>query len=98
MTLIYRKGETKPYKRSKNLRGLIEHARHVEPCGVYLSRYYYDETRKEWPYMLRVTFANGDTAESGFSDPIVAARFIMSRESWPPVAVYGLDEFVKAFD
>lgn len=76
--------------RSKNLRGLLDHARRVPPVSARLVRFSYDG-----PYQLRVKFSNGSYAIAPFADWRVAADWIKARRSWGRIDVDGLPEFVE---
>lgn len=65
-------------RRSRNLRGLLDHARRSEVISVAVM------LKPERPgyYDYRVTFANGDSATDVFADWRVAADFTAARRTW----------------
>ena len=96
MTLIYDKTGA-IVRRSRNLRGLLEHARRVVPVSARLERLHSSGPDTGF-YRLCVRFHNGDIAVSPFSDWRVAADWCRSRRSWGRLAFEGLPDFVERAD
>lgn len=65
---------------SRNLRGLLEHARRVVPETVLCGSPDLDGS-----YPVRVGFADGSYAWTAFSDWRVAADWFATRATWPPL-------------
>lgn len=74
--------------RSRNLAGLLRHARRAVPIAATFA----DSPQPcegDSRYRLTILFHNGDVATSAYADPIVCARFLNSRRSWPRLRVEG---------
>jgi len=83
-----------PDRRSKNLRGLLDHARRVDPIAASLVE---NAPGAKAPYELTVYFANHDAAFSDWQDWRVAARWLAARRSWPALMVRGFEPFCKEY-
>lgn len=82
--------------RSRNLAGLLRHARRAVPIEASFA----DSPQPcdgDSRFRLIVRFDNGDVATSAYADPIVCARFLNSRRSWPRLAVYGPPAFLAEY-
>lgn len=77
-------------RRSRDLRGLLDHARREVPYCATLA-----ECAEG--YALTVYFTNGDRADSPFADPTVCAEFLAARRTWHALAVFGPDRFVNRY-
>lgn len=93
-------GET--IRRSRNLRGILDHARRVPVSGAVLqsvNRAMIPELREMCnksygaKYLLTVKYDNGDRGYSPFQDWRVCADWLAARRSWGPFAVTGPVEF-----
>lgn len=82
--------------RSRNLRGLLDHARKQLPIRATFSDSP-EPCKGDNRYRLIVYFANGDFATSAYASPIVCARFLNSRRSWPALEVFGPPEFISEY-
>lgn len=83
-------------RRSANLRGLLEHARRAVPISASFA----DSPQPcegDSRFRLIVRFDNGDIATSAYASPIVCARFLNSRRSWPRLAVDGPADFLAEY-
>lgn len=78
---------------SRNLRGLIDHARRAVPKAATLAELPGEGGR----YCLLVAFGNGDTAESLWADWRVAADWLANRRAWPALAVFGHGGFTARY-
>jgi hypothetical protein len=86
-TQIYNK-ENELIRTSRNLRGLLDHARRELPVTVDLR-----ETERGY-FDLRVGFLNGDYAWSRWASWRVAADWLRARRSWglPSIGYYNEHE------
>lgn len=78
---------------SRNLRGLVDHARRAVPLSATLA----DLPGEGCRYCLLVAFGNGDAAESIWADWRVAADWLANRRAWPDLAVFGRADFVARY-
>jgi hypothetical protein len=73
-------------RKSKNLRGILDHARRV---GVKDAQAFYDHgTVTKGGGLLRVEFGDGNMVYAAFADYAVLNRWLKARRSWGDVRHY----------
>jgi len=91
-------------RRSRNLRGLLDHARTVAPEAIILtdtdgqfltSAEAGQEVRR---YCVDVRFANGDYGRTFFADWRIAADWFRARRSWGTLPVHGDPRFIDRYN
>lgn len=83
---------------SRNLRGLLDHARRVgPPVSFHLVRDVSPRTRAGLPYHVAAFYPDGSRGVARFADWRVAAVFLAARRSWRGVKACGDSEFVARF-
>lgn len=81
-TLIYNE-EGEQIRESRNLRGLLDHARRVAPVSIHCG-----PPDSQGYSVITVFFANCDYAVTNWADWRVAADWFRSRRSWPKLTVW----------
>ena len=78
---------------SRNLRGLLDHARRTAPVSASL------EPHPQCPgyFLLVVTFETGETCTSKWASWSVCADWLQARRSWPRLQVTGPAEWVARY-
>ena len=95
MTTIYLK--TRPVKRSRNLRGILDYARVSPVVSVDCQRVVREPLTGGLPvYSVTFIFDNGAIGESDWQDWRVLVQWIKARRSWDVQAFTGLIEFTHA--
>lgn len=82
-------------RQSRNLRGLLDHARRSPVERVELLEL--DEELEHASYLMAAHHVNGDTSLSPYASPVVCARFLSSRKSWGRIEVFGPPEFMAEY-
>jgi hypothetical protein len=98
MSLIYSpSGEV--IHESRNLRGLLDHARRVgPPVSFHLVRDVSPRVGAWQPYHVAAFYPDGSRGVSRFADKYAAAFFLAARRSWRGVKACGDSDFVARFD
>ncbi len=78
---------------SRDLRGLLDHARRTEPLSARLEPH----PRCPGHSLLTVTFESGETCTSKWADWRVCADWLQARKSWPRLQVTGPAEWVARY-
>lgn len=81
-------------RRSRNLRGLLDHARRKAPKIARLE----PSATDSGAWILTVTFDGGDTALSRWQDWTVCADWIAARRSWREITAIGWPPFVARYE
>lgn len=81
-------------RQSRNLRGLLDHARRNVPQAAAL----YPHPKAPGFSLLIVTFDNGDTCASKWADWRVCADWLAARRSWGLIALTGPLEWRERYD
>jgi hypothetical protein len=78
---------------SRNLRGLLDHARRTLPQSARLEPH----PHCAGYYLLTVRFETGETCSSKWADWRVCADWLQARRSWPALQVQGLQEWAERY-
>lgn len=93
MGTVITNAEGREIRRSRNLRGLLDHARREVPETARLE----PSASDSWAWILTVNFANGDSAVSIWQDWTVCADWLAGRRAWPALRADGWPPFAARY-